>query len=151
MTDTYSEAMNALIPDLFNIVKQYYYSNNMYPFLQEVKNFSFYDLSSVKYDELYRYDISKENQLLKQYRNIYMRVQELKDSKLSPEMYNVKKEILFLDARSYNNKLKELRLYADIDGTLKFIKMPMGAGWNWDDHEDYECDDGYTFPTIDLN
>jgi hypothetical protein len=151
MTDTYSEAMNILIPDLFNIVKQYYYTNNMYPFLQEVKEYSFYNLDTVKYNELYRYDISKENQLLRQYNNIYLRIEDLKDSNLTPEIYNIKKEILFLDSRSYNNKLKELRLYADIDGTLKFIKMPMGDSWDWNEIEEYENDDGYELPNIDLN
>lgn len=144
MTTTYDEVKLIMIPELFNIVKSYYYNDNMYPFLEEVRNYSFYDLSQVEFKEMYRYDLSKENRLLNQYFRIGKMADELKEYKKSSQIYNTKKEIIICEARSYNYKLKELHLYADIDNVLRYINIDMGEGWNWNDIE--ECDrDTYIF------
>jgi len=124
----------------------------MYPFLEQIRKYSFYDLSQIDFNEMYRYDLSKENQLLKQYFKIGKMADKLKEYKNSLQLYNTKKDIIICESRSYNYKLKELHLYADIDNVLRYINIDMGENWNWSDID--ECDrDTYIFSlkTITIN
>ena len=118
MTSTYYEALNILPTDLFNIVNQYYYGSNMYPFLEQIKNYSVYDLNTTNptLDDFDEYDWKKNNNLSRKYISLFNRYEEYKN------LTDIQKEIFFLEINSYNNQLYEFHLYGNNLLDLTFIR-----------------------------
>jgi hypothetical protein len=118
MTSTYDEALNILPTVLFNIVNQYYYGSNMYPFLEEIKNYSVYDLNTTNptLDDFDEYDWKKNNDLSRKYIRLFNRYEEYKN------LTDIQKEIFFLEINSYNNQLYEFHLYGNNLLDLTFIR-----------------------------
>ena len=127
MTDTYTEAINILPTVLFNIVNKYYYGDNMYPFLEQIRNHNIYDLNIAEptLDDFDNYDWKKNHHLQMKYNKLSHRYNDFKT------LTDLQKEILHIDTRSYNLQLYEFCLYGNNLLDLTFIKCDMGNSLNW--------------------